>query len=189
MARLYFYRDAHRVAQILNRRAQSYNRQDVTMRRQFADKARQEAESLTTARQIAERSAVETAKKSRELQNQLSDAQRAMNYSLQQMQSVARNVPANADEQQRQFAQQQLAQLETATLSLSSQVQQLESQLRVARDTEVAANEQMQQASEVKNWLAQNNFAWRRPLLTPTRTHLQPAIPKTSIKLPKSASR
>ena len=146
VARLYFYRDAHRVAQILNRRAQSYNRQDVTMRRQFADKARQEADSQTTARQTLERTAVETAKKTRDLQNQLSDVQRSMNYSLQQMQTVARSVPPNADDQQRQQAQQQLSQLEAATLALSSQSQQLESQLRLARDTEVAANEQMQQA-------------------------------------------
>ncbi|MCC6508944.1 MAG: hypothetical protein IT423_07545, partial [Pirellulaceae bacterium] len=148
VARLYFYRDAHRVAQILNRRAQSYNRQDVAMRRQFADKARQEADSLTTARQIAERRAVETAQKTRELQNQASDLQRSMDFSLRQMQQLALSgPPPNMSPQDFQTLQrQQLGQLENATRDLSNQIRDVESQLRNARDTEVVSNEQMQQA-------------------------------------------
>lgn len=46
VARLYYYRDAHRVAQVINRTAQSYNRAAVDMERQLADRARYIADKL-----------------------------------------------------------------------------------------------------------------------------------------------
>lgn len=146
VARLYFYRDAHRVAQILNRRAQSYNRQDVTMRRQMADKARQEAESVTTQRQISERDAVEKARRTRELENQLSDAQRTLNYSLQQMQQLAVQPISDPRSEAAKTREAQLAQLELAARSNAEQVRALESKISSARDTEVSANESWQRA-------------------------------------------
>lgn len=39
VSRLYYYRDAHRVAQIVNRNVKSYNRAAVDMQRQLADKS------------------------------------------------------------------------------------------------------------------------------------------------------
>ena len=146
VARLYFYRDAHRVAQILNRRAQSYNRQDVTMRRQMADKARQEAESVTTQRQISERDAVDKARRTRELENQMSDAQRTLNYSLQQMQQLAVQPISDPNSEAAKRREAQLAQLELAARSNADQVRALESKISSARDTEVSANERWQQA-------------------------------------------
>ncbi len=142
VARLYFYRDAHRVAQILNRRVQSYNRQDVAARRQLADKSRQEADSRTTNRQIAERAAVQAAQRTRELENQLSDTQRSLNATLQQLQTAAGQTVAS-ENQARQ--QQVLDQLQTTARSFAQQAAQLESQVRSARDSEVAANERWQQ--------------------------------------------
>ena len=50
VARLYYYRDAHRVAQIINRKVQSHNRQGVDMARQLADKARADADAYETLR-------------------------------------------------------------------------------------------------------------------------------------------
>ena len=44
VSRLYFYRDAHRVAQIVNREAESHNRAAVHMQQQLADKSRQIAD-------------------------------------------------------------------------------------------------------------------------------------------------
>ncbi len=146
VARLYFYRDAHRVAQILNRRAQSYNRQDVTMRRQMADKARQEAESVTTQRQISERDAVDKARRTRELENQMSDAQRTLNYSLQQMQQLAVQPISDPNSEAAKRREAQLAQLELAARNNAEQVRALESKISSARDTEVSANERWQQA-------------------------------------------
>ncbi len=145
VARLYFYRDAHRVAQILNRRAQSYNRQDVTMRRQMADKARQEAESVTNQRQISERDAVDKARRTRELENQMSDAQRTLNYSLQQMQQLAVQPISDPNSEAAKRREAQLAQLELAARSNAEQVRSLESRISSARDTEVSANERWQQ--------------------------------------------
>ena len=50
VARLYYFRDAHRVAQIINRDAKSYNRAAVDAQRQVADKARSLADDLTEQR-------------------------------------------------------------------------------------------------------------------------------------------
>lgn len=150
VARLYFYRDAHRVAQILNRRTQSYNRQDVTMRKQMADKARQEAESLTTQRQISERDAVEKARRTREYENQLSEAQRTLNYSLQQMQQLAVQPISDPKSDAAKRREAQLTQLEIAARSNAEQVRALESKIESARDVEVASNERWQQAQRTE---------------------------------------
>ncbi len=157
VARLYFYRDAHRVAQILNRRVQSYNRQEVAVRRQLADKARQEADSRTTNRMISERAAVEAAQRTRELENQLSDTQRSLNSTLQQLQ-LAAGQPAATDEAGRQRQQQILDQLQTTARSFAQQAETLESQVRSARDAEVAANERWQQTQREEELARTDQF-------------------------------
>lgn len=149
VARLYFYRDAHRVAQILNRRVQSYNRSEVAARRQLADKSRQEADSRTTQRQIAERKAIEDARRTRELENQLSDTQRSLNSTLQQLQSAARQNPPDADIVNR---------LQSAAQSFADQVTALESQVRSARDKEVASNENWQQQQREEELARKDQF-------------------------------
>jgi hypothetical protein len=144
VARLYFYRDAHRVAQILNRRAQSYGRQDVTYRRQLADQARREAEEATTKRQTYERSAVTAAQKTRELENKLNDTEQALNYTLNQMQQLA------ADRSTNPVKDKQLAQLEIAARAYTDQIRALESQVMVAREQETASNEQWLQSQRTE---------------------------------------
>ena len=144
VARLYFYRDAHRVAQILNRRAQSYGRQDVSYRRQIADQARREAEESTSLRQSRERAAVTAAQKTRELENKLSDAEQTLNYTLGQMQQVA------ADRSENPLKEKQLAQLENAARAYTEQIRSLESQILVAREQEVATNEQWLQSQRAE---------------------------------------
>ncbi|MFM8572391.1 MAG: hypothetical protein ACKOAU_12405, partial [Pirellula sp.] len=152
VARLYFYRDAHRVAQILNRRAQSYGRQDVTVRRQLADQARREAEEATTLRQNRERSAVTAAQKTRELENKLNDAEQALNYTLYQMQQLAAS-PAFSSQSSavdKSLRDRQLAQLEIAARAYTDQIRALESQVLVAREQEIASNEQWLQAQRAE---------------------------------------
>ncbi|MFZ4470722.1 MAG: DUF1501 domain-containing protein [Pirellula sp.] len=144
VARLYFYRDAHRVAQILNRRAQSYGRQDVTYRRQIADQSRREAEEATTQRQTRERAAVTAAQKTRELENKLNDAEQALNYTLNQMQQLTADRSANP------LKDKQLAQLEIAARAYTDQIRALESQVLVAREQEIATNEQWLQAQRAE---------------------------------------
>lgn len=156
VARLYFYRDAHRVAQILNRKVESYNRQEVSARRQLAGKARQEAESLTTNRQAFERKAIQDAQRTRELENQLSDTQRSLDSSLNQLRGTAEWQPT--DEQQIQQKSQIVSQLETAVRSFAGQAQELESQIRAARDTEIASNERWQEAQRAEDLARTDQF-------------------------------
>ncbi len=159
VARLYFYRDAHRVAQILNRKVQSYNRQGVAVRRQLADKSRQEAEQLTTERMEVERYAVQLAQETRRLENELSDAQRSLDRSLQELQNASFGLnTAQLDDSDRARQQQVVNQLEATVQSFASRAASLERDVRQARDQEVAANERWQQAQRVEQLAKTEQF-------------------------------
>lgn len=75
VARLYYFRDAHRVAQIINRKAKSYNRVAVDTRRRLAEEARTAADQYTRNRQIQERNAVQQATEARQAEQALAQAQ------------------------------------------------------------------------------------------------------------------
>ena len=75
VAHLYYYRDAHRVAQIINREVQSFNRAAVSMHEQLADKARQKADQATSDRQVKERKSIEAAQMSRRAEQELQQAE------------------------------------------------------------------------------------------------------------------
>ncbi len=75
VARLYYYRDAHRVAQILNRKIRSHNRAGVDMQRQLADQARTVAGQLTDARQAVEAQAIRSAQLAREAESRLENSE------------------------------------------------------------------------------------------------------------------
>lgn len=78
VARLYYFRDAHRVAQIINREVKSYNRQGADMKRQLADKARTAANQAIDDRRRFERKAVEAARKTRQAEQELEQNQAAL---------------------------------------------------------------------------------------------------------------
>ncbi|MDX1965533.1 MAG: hypothetical protein SFV23_00055, partial [Planctomycetaceae bacterium] len=65
VARLYYNRDAHRVAQLINRDARSYNRQAVTQQQQLADNARRDADNFTDERRATETQAIRAAQRAR----------------------------------------------------------------------------------------------------------------------------
>ena len=73
VARLYYFRDAHRVAQIINRVTQSYNRAAVTQAQRRAEDARVRAEELIDARRASERAAIEAAQATRRKERELSN--------------------------------------------------------------------------------------------------------------------
>ncbi|MCH7729297.1 MAG: hypothetical protein IH991_22885, partial [Planctomycetes bacterium] len=137
VVRLYYYRDAHRVAQIINRRVKSYNRQGVDMARQLADKARNEAEQITKQRQSAQRAAIEKSRKTREIENQGQTAENSLNRTLQEL-TNARRQGAAADDPIVQ-------QLDASARAFSAQIDKLRVQVQEARDQEVQANEMAQQ--------------------------------------------
>ncbi len=75
VSRLYYYRDAHRVAQIINRDVKSFNRAAVDMEQQLADKSRTVADQATDERRAKEREAVRAAEKTREAEHELQQAE------------------------------------------------------------------------------------------------------------------
>ncbi len=77
VVRLYYFRDAHRVAQIVNRRSRSYNRAAVDVAAQLADRARGIADQETDARRALERAAVQAAQDTAPAQHALDAAQQA----------------------------------------------------------------------------------------------------------------
>lgn len=78
VARLYYFRDAHRVLQIVNRKAKSYNRQAVDMKQQFADASRHEADQATKTRRELEGKAIQAAQSARAAENALEEHQQAL---------------------------------------------------------------------------------------------------------------
>ena len=78
VARLYYFRDAHRVAQIVNRTAMSYNKANVEMNQQWADRSLRRADEATDSRKILEVKAVRAAQESRAAENALAQAQQAL---------------------------------------------------------------------------------------------------------------
>ncbi|MFZ9090333.1 MAG: hypothetical protein ACO3FE_09600, partial [Planctomycetaceae bacterium] len=71
VVRLYYFRDAHRLSQIINRRAESLNMTGATTARQLADRARLRANQLRDQRLADERSAVASAGYARRAENSL----------------------------------------------------------------------------------------------------------------------
>ncbi len=78
VARLYYFRDAHRVAQIINRNIRSYNRAAVTQAERRAEEAREDADAKTDARRKAEREAVRAAQAARNAEAKLASARQAL---------------------------------------------------------------------------------------------------------------
>ncbi len=137
VVRLYYYRDAHRVAQIVNRKVKSHNRQGVDMARQLADKSRTLANQATESRKEAERAAIIRAQETRRIENQLRAAEQRLNRAVQEL-TNARRQGAPADSEVVQS-------LDATARSFSAQVDDLRRQIEDARVREIEANELSQQ--------------------------------------------
>ena len=75
VSRLYYFRDAHRVAQIINRDARAYNYPAVATHRRLAEDSRDAADSATDSRRSREIQAVRAAQASRKAELEAKDAQ------------------------------------------------------------------------------------------------------------------
>jgi len=105
---LYYYRDAHRVVQIINHRARSYNAATVDVRRRAADRARDEADLSKLERQTKERDAIrratETRRKEAELRKATEDNSKARSeigsttLSITQLQIQVNDLKAQTDQ-------------------------------------------------------------------------------------------
>ena len=75
VVRLYYYRDAHRVAQLINRTVKSYNAASVDIRRRAADRSRDDADKSADERKRLEAVAVRAAQDSRAAEADLNNLQ------------------------------------------------------------------------------------------------------------------
>ncbi len=71
VVRLYYFRDAHRVAQLINRTTRSLNHAAVSQAQRRAEHARTDADSLTDERRANERAAVQAAVDLRRVENEI----------------------------------------------------------------------------------------------------------------------
>lgn len=139
VARLYYYRDAHRVAQIINRNARSWNRQGADMARQQADKARTLADHATVKRRRLEQTAVEAAQRARQSERAIEAAQQR----LAEAQAAKGPLQLRAAQLQESIAEASGAEAE----KLQSQLTTVNADLKIAEDRANAAVETFRQAS------------------------------------------
>lgn len=162
VSRLYFYRDAHRVAQIVNRDAKSYNRAAVDMQRQLADKQRQMADQATDARQSKERKAVEAARKTREAENELqrfeanaaSAANQAVQANSQAIQAQQQSLPQTEIDRRQSIAQQ----MENTAAQIRNRVEDARDRVQQLRNEEANLAEDWQQAIAVEDRAREEQF-------------------------------
>ncbi|HEY1189718.1 MAG TPA: hypothetical protein VGE74_18870, partial [Gemmata sp.] len=75
VVRLYYYRDAHRVAQLINRAVKSYNAASVDVRRRAADRVRDDADKIRDERKQLEVRAIQAAQEARAAEAEVNNIQ------------------------------------------------------------------------------------------------------------------
>ncbi len=95
VSRLYYFRDAHRVAQIMNRGVESLNRAATTMQKQLADKARRQADQGTDERRAFELRASQAAQTARQAEAQLEEEQLAQAQAEQAVETMTQAIEAD----------------------------------------------------------------------------------------------
>lgn len=93
VVRLYYYRNAERVAEIINRRTQQYNLAQANARKSLAEQLGEKAEDATSERRNSERLAEQAAKKTREAEKELQNLQ----MDAEEAKGVLRNLSGYPD--------------------------------------------------------------------------------------------
>lgn len=88
VVQLYYFRDGRRVAELINRNVQNLNQQGYDQAQMFAEKARRSAEDRIDERRFKETLAVDSARRTRELQERLVQAQADLEEALTQKESL-----------------------------------------------------------------------------------------------------
>ena len=101
IARLYYFRDAHRVVQLVNREARSYNRQGVDVQQQLTDNSRRQADDATGERQGAERAAIQAASQARAAEQMLKQYQQGLIESRKQLTELDKTAVKQEGEQEK----------------------------------------------------------------------------------------
>ncbi|MEM6473388.1 MAG: hypothetical protein AAF802_27770, partial [Planctomycetota bacterium] len=95
VVRLYYFRDAHRVAQLINRTVEPLRRAAVERAEIAATKARNDADELTRQRRSAERKAVKEAEDLRRAENEIAEGRRRKAAIDNEMQQIRRSIQIN----------------------------------------------------------------------------------------------
>lgn len=152
VSRLYYFRDAHRVAQLVNREAKSYNRAAVDMQQQLADKAHQIADQATDTRRAKERKASEAAKKTREAERDLKEAEaRSVSAANQAAGAAADLQVSDATARDTTLPDDRRANAQGKADSLRNVVSRLEDVAAVERQKAAAARDRVQQLRETES--------------------------------------
>ncbi len=172
VVRLYYFRDAHRVAQIINRDAKSCNRQAVDMAQQMADRARRDADGATDARRRAEQQAVIAAQKARAAEQEQQRLQQAVanfardahNLSAQAAQRE-QNPPIDPATNQPMDVSQEVAGLRAnadnaaqSANAFAQRIQQNAVNIEQLRNAEAQANGVLLQAQQVEERARADQF-------------------------------
>ena len=128
VVRLYYFRDAHRVAQILNRDVKSYNRAAVDTRRRLAEVARTDAVNQSLKRKVFERDAVQAAQDTRVKEHQLKAAHDELDASHRELAQTMSEKAAEDARKKIEDARKKVDSARTALVAAQSvEVQKRES--------------------------------------------------------------
>ncbi|MCI0700432.1 MAG: hypothetical protein L0241_05065, partial [Planctomycetia bacterium] len=176
VVRLYYFRDAHRVAQIVNRTVKSYNAASVDVRRRAADRGRDDADKATDERKRLELVAVRAAQDARAAENDLAALQQRVASARAQIpqareslgQLQARLLPIQNDPNRAlevaqlrsdiATTQQALNTLDTIDRQAPADIQRAQNEVAVKREAEARALEAWQVKELQERRLRENQF-------------------------------
>ncbi len=145
VARLYYIRDAHRVAQIINRNVKSFNQSGVDRAKLTAKAARESAEQAARDRQTKERDAIRAAEAGRQLEQELAGARQE----LEQMRAVMSQRALNTNQGQQKEKDVTVAANERIVADKTAEVDALQKSLK-ALVSQIAPQQQISEDMELE---------------------------------------
>ncbi len=193
VVRLYYFRDAHRVAQIINRDAKSWNRVNVDTRRRLAEVARNDAINQSMIRKVNERDAIQAANETRArevefkaAQDQLANADQRRNAG-NDLKDQARLLSNSPDDQKKKDADFLSAQADKIIRDAESDIQiargrvdQARTALQLAQSKEVSKRESWQASLDVEDKMKADQFRLEVAAMHADPDTYAPGDPKSS---------
>ena len=154
--RLYYFRDAHHVAELINRTVRSYNAAAVDQAERLAQRARTGADRLTDDRRHKEREAIQVAEQVRQLEQQIRDSANQLSdlQTMQRQLAVPTPVPTAtptgsppvpaatpAATPTTPFSQDQVNQVQSQINLVQNNISRLQEQIAQLRNTQADSNE------------------------------------------------
>jgi hypothetical protein len=152
--RLFYFRDAHRIAQLINRTAESLNKQPVALAARRAEDARIDADKKTDDRRMQEIEAVEAAQELRRMENEVQELEGNFGQFSNDSRRVTTQIAdlekqkgeSGADNTEIEAKLVELRALEKnltgATTSISKSIESRRTQLAGLRETAATQNRQ-----------------------------------------------